>query len=111
MIYGILNSFTIWEVVETIQIIAEEKLQEMLDAWEKAKGTSEYGKYALESYVQYKKGEKWSRWVFVGYGVPALREAAIKRYKDIVYLVQENNEKTERMRYVLSDSVKNILNI
>ena len=90
-------------------------LDRIKKADDSVKGTSDYNKYKMETSMKY-DGEK--KWTWLGWSIPSYYfepnnankcRAVIKNVKNNIYLVLCFNDNGEQIRYVIRDSVKELI--
>ena len=82
----------------------KEMLDELTNAHEKVKGTRNYASYYMECSAMTN-----GRWKFAGHSIPYI-EGKIKTIKDKIYIVTEDGY-GDNVRYLVTDNVKELLNI
>ena len=89
--------------------LSYEDLKTLRDANNSVKGTNEYTKYWMEMSSKYMVRDRLSGWKFMGHGIPVVKSAKIKKFKDKVYIVTEDAYGYNR--WEVTDEVNDLLNI
>ena len=90
--------------------LTSEDINLLWDANQEVIGTSDYSKYWMETYSKYAiDNNKWSNWIFTGWGIVTTHTAEVKKYGNNVYII--SRDLTGPVRWKVTDAVNELLKI
>lgn len=97
-----------------LKTITKEQIDHINFLNENVKGTENYTKYHMLTESKSKNNGKWSKWTFLGWGVPYVSELIVKKIKDTVYLIYEGIDGggyESVTRYTVTNAINDVLKI
>jgi hypothetical protein len=91
--------------------VTKDMIETLNELNESVKGTSDYAKYYMCVESKTKKSDRWSKWLYLGWCVPVIRDDYfIKKIHDTWYLMCQMND-DKMIRYTITDAIKSLWNI
>ena len=91
--------------------ITKGMIEELNKLNEAVRGTTDYGKYYMSVESKTKKSNGWSKWLYLGWCVPTIRDDYfMKKIRGTWYIMCQMND-NEMIRYAITDAIKSLWGI